>query len=99
MIEKAQHKPVVDSSGREVLQFPCEFPLKVFGYNNPDFEQLVVDLIREHCEQTTRFKVAKNKSNQGRYQSLTITFTARSRDQMDKIYQSLADSDDVVMTL
>ncbi len=83
----------------EIMDFPCEFPLKTFGLNKPGFEQIVIDLIRPHCAESTTFKVKKNESRKGKYQSLTITFTAQSRLQMDAIYQSLTDSEHVVMSL
>ncbi len=83
----------------ELMEFPCEFPLKAFGLNNPGFEEIVIDLIRAHCPESTTFKVKKNESKKGKYQSLTVTFTAQSRAQMDNIYQSLTDSEHVVMSL
>jgi len=83
----------------EIMQFPCEYSLKVFGLNNPGFEQTAIDLISVHCVESTRFQVKKNESKKGKYQSLTITFTAQNRRQMDDIYQSLSDSNDVVMSL
>jgi putative lipoic acid-binding regulatory protein len=83
----------------ELMQFPCQFPLKVFGLNNENFEQIVLELIRVHCPQSTEFEVSKNESKKGKYQSLTITFTAHSRQQLDDIYQSMADCEQVVMSL
>ena len=83
----------------ELMEFPCEFPLKVFGLNNSLFEGIVIDLIRPHCVQFTEFRVTRNESKKGKYQSLTITFSAQSRQQMDDIYQSLTDSEHVVMSL
>ena len=47
----------------------------------------------------TAFGNLENESKKGKYQSLTITFTAQSRQQMDDIYQSLSDSEHVVMSL
>lgn len=83
----------------ELMEFPCEFPLKVFGLNKPEFEQIVIDLLQVHCPESTCFQVTRNESKKGKYQSLTITFTAQSRQQMDDIYQSLTDSEHVVMSL
>lgn len=100
MSDTPQHsQPEDDVESRDVMKFPCEFPLKVFGFNNPEFEQIVLELVREHCAESTRFAVHKNESKKGKYQSLTITFTAHSREQMDAIYQSLTDSEHVVMSL
>ena len=83
----------------ELMEFPCRFPLKVIGLNQAGFEKIALDLIRAHCPLSTRFEVSRNESRQGKYQSLTITFTAHSRQQMDDIYQSLTDSEHVVMSL
>ena len=83
----------------ELMEFPCEFPLKVFGLNGPKFEGIVLDMLRMHCAKSTRFVVTRNQSKKGKYQSLTITFTAHSRQQMNDIYQSLTDSKHVVMSL
>ncbi len=83
----------------ELLEFPCEFPLKVFGLNDETFESTVMGLVREHCAPDTQFKISRNESKHGKYQSLTITFTAQSRAQLDAIYQSLTDCDQVVMSL
>ena len=88
-----------ENMAKELMEFPCEFPLKVFGFNKPEFEQIMIDLISVHCPQGTRFEVKKNESKKGKYQSLTIIFTAQSRSQMDDIYQSLSDSEHVVMSL
>jgi len=83
----------------EIMEFPCEFPLKVFGLNKPEFEQIVIELVSAHCPLSTQIKVKKNESKKGKYQSLTVTFTAQSREQMDDIYQSLTESEHVVMSL
>lgn len=83
----------------QLMEFPCEFPLKVFGLNNNGFEPTVLELVRQHCPESAQFKVTKNESKKGKYQSLTITFTAHSRQQLDNIYQSLTDCDQVVMSL
>jgi putative lipoic acid-binding regulatory protein len=88
-----------DNAVTELMEFPCQFPLKVIGLNRPEFEQIALDLIRLHCPADTHFAVKKNNSRLGKYLSLTITFTAYSRQQMNDIYQSLTDSEDVVMSL
>ena len=88
-----------DSEKTELMEFPCEFPLKVFGLNTSDFEVVVLELVKLHCSPSTQFKVTKNQSKKGKYQSLTITFSANSRQQLDNIYQSLTDSEHVVMSL
>lgn len=88
-----------DAKEGEMMQFPCDFGLKVFGLESEHFEQHVLEILRRFCPEETCFKVNKNVSKQGKYQSLTINFEAKSREQMDKIYQALKDSEHVVMSL
>ena len=88
-----------DEERLELMEFPCEFPLKVFGLNDDDFEDRMLELLRRHCPADTQFRVTRNQSRKGKYQSLTIRFTAYSRAQLDDIYQSLTDSSHVVMSL
>lgn len=83
----------------ELMEFPCQFPLKVLGLNDDGFEPVVMELIRAHCPAGTEFVITRNESKKGKYQSLTITFTAKSRQQLDEIYQSLTDCEQVVMSL
>ncbi len=93
-------EPVVDESGRPVLEFPCRFPLKTFGRGDQaDFEQVVTDLLKQHCGEDCAFEICRNRSSGGKFQSLTVTFEAQSREQLDAIYQALADCESVVMSL
>jgi len=89
----------LDAKEGEMMQFPCDFGLKVFGLESDHFEQHVLEILRRFCPEETCFKVNKNVSKQGKYQSLTINFEAQSREQMDNIYQALKDSEHVVMSL
>lgn len=81
------------------MEFPCRFPLKVFGLNHAEFEPIVLELVRQHCPASAELEVSRNESKKGKYQSLTIVFTAHSRQQLDDIYQTLTDSEHVVMSL
>ncbi len=33
---------------QELLQFPCEFPIKVMGLTSQSFETMVVEIVRRH---------------------------------------------------
>jgi len=93
-------EPLRDAQGREVMQFPCRFPLKTFGRgDHEDFEQVIIDLLRPHCGEDCRFEINRNRSSGGKFQSLTVTFEASSREQLDAIYRALSDCEHVVMSL
>ncbi len=86
------------SSKRLGLVFPCSFPIKVMGPNSDAFTTAVYAVVNSHLEQG-RYTVESKVSSGGKYLSLTITFTAESREQLDAIYQDLNAREEVLMTL
>lgn len=82
-----------------VLEFPCQFPVKAFGHQHPDFARIVLDVVRKHAEETTEEDLTMNNSRNGRYLSVTITIRATSQVQLDNIYRALSDHEMVVMAL
>ncbi len=71
------------------LQFPTEFPMKVIGWNNDDFEEFVVRIVAKHVPYMDAGKVSARESSAGKYLSVTLTFIAQSREQVDAIYREL----------
>ncbi len=82
-----------------LLEFPCVFPLKAIGTGADDFEAIVVSIIRRHAPDLNDAAVTSRPSRGGKYLSVTATFTASSRAQLDAIYQELNDHERVVMVL
>lgn len=83
----------------EILEFPCEFPLKVMGRNDPAFEQYVTEIVRTHVGSKALGTVSSRTSRNGRYLSVTVVFTASSRSQLDDIYRALSASEQVLFLL
>ncbi len=81
------------------LEFPCRYPLKIFGHDHPDFADLMLELVRSHAEDVSRDDLNSNTSRNGRYLALTITITATSQVQLDNIYRALTSHERVVMAL
>jgi uncharacterized protein len=82
-----------------VLKFPTSFPLKVIGINENDFETYVVRLVARHVPYLDGGDVTSRESSQGKYLSVTITFIAESRKQVDAIYVDLTASKRVLFVL
>lgn len=85
-----------------LLEFPCEFPIKAFGRTDAGAEaflELVFDLVGAHVEDLQREQLRINASSKGRFVAVTVTITAQSQQQLDGIYQSLSDHEQVVMSL
>ncbi len=82
----------------DLIKFPCLFPLKVIGLNSDAFISEVLTIFRKHL-QNAEFTYWSRPSSGGKYLSITVTFTAISQNQLDKIYQELNNHELVVMTL
>jgi hypothetical protein len=87
------------SEEETAFEFPCQFPLKVMGSHDESFEAEVLALIRDHVGEPGEAAIERRASRNGRYLSLTVTFTATSKAQLDALYRDLHASDKVVMTL
>jgi len=82
-----------------LLEFPVRFSLKTFGTKDSDFENTVFELVKPHVPELERDDLRRKLSSGGRYVSITVTFIARSKPQLDAIYQDLTDHDAVIMSL
>ena len=79
--------------------YPCEFPVKVMGMVSADFDLLVVEIVRRHCPDLTEDCVKTRTSSGGKYMSVTVTFTAESRSQLDALYAELNQHEQIKMVL
>jgi len=82
-----------------VWEFPCEFPIKVMGRAEENFKALIIELVSKHVPDLDESKINALASKQGNYISLTVTVTATSKEQLDRIYLELNGNDAVLMTL
>jgi len=89
----------MNDSEKPVLEFPCSFPLKTIGKNTAAFESIVIEIVRRHAPDLRDDAVSNRLSKDGKYMSVTTTFIAQSREQLDALYQELCDHPMVVMVL
>jgi len=82
-----------------LLTFPCDFPIKVMGKNEPGFTELVIELVRHHAPDLTHEQISTRLSNGSRYLAITVMVHATSREQLDAIYRDLTACDEVAMAL
>jgi putative lipoic acid-binding regulatory protein len=72
-----------------LLQFPCDFPIKVMGKNVPEFTQVISDLICQHAPDFDPASLEIRASSKANYIGLTATIRAASRAQLDALYLAL----------
>lgn len=72
-----------------LIEYPCDFPIKVMGVNHPELAQMLVELVLQHDPGFDAATVEMRPSKAGNYIGLTFTVRAISREQLDNIYRSL----------
>jgi len=86
-------------SDKSPLTFPTEFPIKVMGKDTQDFHASVAEIFARHVAPLENLKVSRQASREGRFVSVTVTFTAESRAQLDALYTELSGNQHVLMSL
>ena len=82
-----------------LLEYPCEFPLKIMGATRAGFAQAVLEVVQRHAQDFDAATLEMKSSKHGKYLSITCTINATSREQLDALYQELCDHPMVVMVL
>ena len=72
-----------------LLEFPCDFPLKIMGARHDEFAQTITALVCEHAPDYDPARVEMRPSAKGNYLSLTCTIRATSQQQLDGLYRAL----------
>lgn len=72
-----------------LIEYPCDFPIKVMSVNHPDIIQLLAPIILEHDPAFDHQTIEVRESSKGNYVGLTVTVYVESREQLDTIYRAL----------
>ena len=81
-----------------LIEFPCDFPIKVLGRTQAGFAQAVLAIVREHAQASRRDHGDERRANAGNT-CVTAVLRATSREQLDDLYRELWDHPMVVMVL
>lgn len=73
-----------------VLEFPCDFPIKVVGRADGEFHARICEIVCRHDDCfTPETRLQQRASSNGKYHSLTVNLRATSKEQIDRVYQDL----------
>ena len=88
-----------DAMDEKLLEFPCDFPIKIMGRDQPQFREAAVALIEQHAGEIPDDAIRTNLSREGNFLSLTIMIKAESQQQLDDIYRALSKHDEILVAL
>ena len=73
-----------------LIEYPCDFPIKIMGPTQDDFAQTIVNVVIQHDPEFHAGKMEMRPSSKGNYLSLTANVRATSREQLDNLYRALS---------
>ena len=80
---------IVTNTKEDIFNFPCDYSIKVFGENQPDFQKTVCHIVEIHTGKLHANQITIKHSSKGKYISLTVRIIATSRQQLDAINHEL----------
>lgn len=72
-----------------LIEFPCDFPIKIMGDTRDDFTAKIVQVIQQHLPDFQPNNIEMRASSGGKYISITATVYVTNKLQLDAIYMSL----------
>jgi len=82
-----------------LIDYPCEFPIKIMGKNEEEFTKSILMIVNRHIPNFDDKSVETRESKKNKYLSLTCTVHVISQSQLDALYQELCDHPMVLMAL
>ena len=103
-LEKRQHSEEVKAEEAELeretlLEFPCQFPIKIMGPATDDFDAQIRALVAAQLGELPPSVWKIRPSAKGNFVGMTLTFTATSKAQIDALYRAITAHPDVKMCL
>ena len=72
-----------------LIEFPCDFPIKVMGETQADFSSEIIKAIQGLNPSFDATRIEIRGSSGGKYISLTCTVYVTSKQQLDEVYRAL----------
>lgn len=82
-------KPI-QTAEETLLEFPCDFLIKVMGETSDDFSNAMLEVIRVHEPNFDASKIEMRGSSAGKYISLSCSVYVETKPQLDAIYLALS---------
>ena len=84
---------------QRALTFPTRFIIKAIGTAQYNIRAILLGVLEHHETEYAPDSITEIGSKHGKYASVTVSITARSRKQLDDIYEGLQARPEIVMTM
>ncbi len=87
--------------GFDLIEYPVDFPFKAMckAIEGDSAQEYLKALVQPLLQDKALLSVKGNTSRTGKFESVTLIIRLENRDELETIYQKIAASERVVMTL
>jgi len=89
--------------GFDLIEYPCDFAFKAMCRVNAEINESptehITAIVISQLSEAAILGSRSNLSKTGKFESVTISVHLQSREQLEGVYQAIASSDRVLMTL
>jgi putative lipoic acid-binding regulatory protein len=82
-----------------LMEFPCNFPIKIIGTNSQLFLEKIKQITIEHFSNFNDGDLTHKSSQKNNYLAITVTVYAENQAMLDCFYQKLIKLPEVKMVL
>ena len=84
---------------RPIQNFPDTYSIKAVGKDADDFVEFAVSIVRNIIAAKDSLSHYERPSRNGKYLSVTISFTAQDQAELDRVFSEMSDQERVVWVL
>ena len=99
MSELISNQTLADGEKPPVIEFPCEYPVKVMGDADDNFQALVVEVVRKHAPDLDQSRITVRDSSKGTFRSVTVIINATGKPQLQALFDDLKATGKVKMVI
>lgn len=85
--------------GFDLIEYPCEYQFKAVCKTTPDIQALIQQLAADVIGDANVVSVESRPSKNNRFTSVTVTTKLTDRAELEGVYDAIANSEWVIMTL
>lgn len=81
------------------MHFPVVFSMKVVGQVDANLEAIIAPALQTNGVDIEHVRMSARLSREGKYTAFTVTFMAKSQEQLDSIYKEISGNPAVIIVL
>lgn len=87
------------SSDKTLMEFPCDFQLKIIGKHSALFTKEILSIARKHFPDLKDTAVSSRPSQHGRFLAISLNVYVQDQNTLDALYLELTKHPDIKMVL